>query len=223
MHGVALRSPRFINDALEQAANRRIGQRAGIVAFGVGQNFVLALRLIQRNMGFLFQLADLEGALRAFVEKLDELFIDFVNAAAPVGQVHGATSRRERPCRAACFKARTFSASAEAAASIALELAPDLVAFSTSATRVEPTTAASARPPRTETCPGNEIPKPTARGSCVTARARRSSAGRSSGSASFAPVTPVREMRYRKPEEHAAIFASRSSVDVGAPRKIVSK
>ena len=52
-----------------------------------------------------------------------------------------------------------------------------------------------------------------------TARARRNSAGKSSGSESFAPVTPVREIRYRNPVEHAAIFASRSSVEVGAAKK----
>src|SRR5205823_2631292 len=118
-------------------------------------------------------------------------------------QVHWVTSLRERPCRAACFKARTFSLRAEVAASMALADAPDFVAFSISDTSAEPTTAASAKPPRTETCAGSEIPKPTAIGSRVTARARRRSAGRSSGSASFAPVTPVREMRYRKPDESA--------------------
>ena len=39
---------------------------------------------------------------------------------------------------------------------------------------------------------------------------------------SRAPVTPVREIKYRNPLENSAIIASRSSVDVGAARKIVS-
>src|SRR5215472_1493197 len=195
MHGVAFGGSGFVDDALEQAADGRVGERAGIVGFGVRQHFVFALGLIKRDMGRLLELANFERALRTLVEQLDELLVDFVDAPPPVGKVHGATSRRERPWRAACFRARTLSASAEEAASMALPVAPDLVALSISETSAEPTTAASARPPRTETWPGSEIPKPTARGSCVAARARRTSAGRSSGSASFAPVTPVREMR----------------------------
>src|SRR5437762_3289490 len=232
MHGVAFGRARLVNDALKQTANSGVGQRPGIVAFRVGQHFDFTLRLIQRDVCLLLELADFERAARALVEKLNELLVDFVDAAAPIGEIHGATfpkklpgpsARRERPWRAACFKTRTFSDRADAAASMALADAPDLVAFSISETSAEPTTAASARPPRTETSPGSEMPKPTATGRCVTPRARRKSAGRSSGKASFAPVTPVREIRYRKPEEQAAIFASRSSVEVGAPRKIVSR
>ena len=52
----------------------------------------------------------------------------------------------------------------------------------------------------------SEIPNPTAIGSDVKLRARRRRAGKSSGSASFAPVTPVREIRYRNPDEHASDF-----------------
>ncbi len=102
-------------------------------------------------------------------------------------------------------------------------LHPAIAAFSTSAISAEPTTAASAIPPSTVTCVGNEMPNPTAIGNAVNFRARRTSAGNSAGSASRVPVTPVREIRYRNPVDAAAICASRASVDVGAARKIVSR
>ncbi len=54
-------------------------------------------------------------------------------------------------------------------------------------------------------------------------RARRTSAGKSSGRFSCAPVTPVRETRYRNPLLASAIRANRSSVVVGAARKTVSR
>src|SRR5216683_5191007 len=188
VHGVALGGARFVNDALEEAADRRVRQRARIIAFGILKHLVLAVRLVQRNFRRLLEPADFKSTLRALVQKLNELLVDFVDAASPVTQVHGATSRRERPCRAASLSDRTRSASAVAPPSTDF-------AFSISETSAEPTTAASAKPPSTETWPGSEMPKPTAMGSCVTLRVRRKSAGRSSGKASFAPVTPVREMR----------------------------
>src|SRR5713226_5809372 len=216
MHGLAFGAARFVDDAFEEAANGSVRERAGVDALGIFQDFALAFGLIERKILNLLEFADFEGATGTLVEQLDEFAVDFIDLAAPVGERHGATSRRERPWVAACLRERTRCASAMLAASTDF-------AFSISETSAEPTTAASARPPRTETWPGREMPKPTAMGSCVTARARRMSAGRSSGSASLAPVTPVREMRYRKPEETAAILARRSSVEVGAPRKMVSR
>src|SRR6266446_7845329 len=188
VHGVALGGAGFVNDAFEQTANRGVGQRTGIVVLGVREDFAFAVRLVERNLRRLLQFADFKRTLRARVQEFDEFLVDFVDTAAPVAEVHGATSRRERPWRAASLSGRIFSARAKAAASM-----DD--ALSISETRAEPMTAASARPPRTETWPGSEMPKPTAIGSCVTARARRRSDGRSSGRASLAPVTPVREMR----------------------------
>src|SRR6266849_4489950 len=188
MHGLALGAARFVDDALEEAANGSVGERAGIDALGVFQDFALALGLIERKILGLLDFADFEGAAGTLVEQLDEFAVDFINLAAPVGERHGATSRRERPWVAACLSDRTRAARAALAASTDL-------AVSISETSAEPTTAASARPPRTETWPGSEIPKPTAMGSCVAPRARRRRAGRSSGKTSFAPVTPVREIR----------------------------
>src|SRR5439155_18345725 len=188
MHGVAFGGAGFVNNALKQAADRGVGQRTRIIALGIFQHFVFAFGLVQRNFGFLLELPDFERALRAFVQELHQLLVDFVDAAPPITQLHGATSRRESPWRAASLNDRTRSASAAAAASMDFALA-------ISETSAEPTTAASARPPRTETWPGSEMPKPTATGRFVKPRVRRRSDGRSSGRTSFAPVTPVREIK----------------------------
>src|ERR1700687_3412017 len=138
-----------------------VGERAGIDARGIFQDFAFALGLIERKIFGLLDFADFQSATGTLVEELDEFAIDFIDLATPVGEGHGPTSRRERPCVAACLRERTRCARAALAASTDF-------AFSISETRAEPTTAASARPPRTETWPGREMPKPTAMGSCVT-------------------------------------------------------
>ena len=165
----ALGAAGFVDDALEEAANGGVGERAGIDALGVFEDFALALGLIERKIFRLLDFADFESAAGSLVEQRDEFAVDFIDLATPVGESHGATSRRERPWMAACLNDRTRVARAELAASTDF-------AFSISATRAEPTTAASARPPRTETWPGRDMPKPTAMGSRVTARVRRMSA-----------------------------------------------
>src|SRR5690242_7346857 len=121
--------------------------------------------------------------------------------------------RRLTPSLAASFNFFTRAATASAAS-----LAED--AFSIFATSDEPTTTASAIPPKTVTCAGTEIPKPTAMGRAVNLRTRRRLAGNSSGSESFAPVTPVREITYKNPVDTSAMRRKRSSVDVGAARKL---
>src|SRR2546425_10499541 len=165
---------RFVQDALEQPPDSCIRQRAVIGAFGGFQDFALTLGLVKRERRDLLQPADLDRAARALVEQFDQLAINFVNLAAPVFNIHERASRRLIPRVAACLSKRTRSPTAAIAASTD-------GAFSISATKAEPTTAASARPPRIETWPGSDIPKPTAIGSEVTARARRTSAGKSSG------------------------------------------
>src|SRR5713101_8230833 len=187
MHRAALDRARFVNDSLEQPPHRLMRERAGIGGFSAFQHFPFAIGLIEREVFLLLVAADFHGAARPFVQQLDELAVDLINAAAPVVDFHGAASLRLRPRRAASLKPRTRLAREAAAAS-------GVAARAISVTRAEPMTAASARPPRIETCPGREMPNPTAIGSEVIFRTRRSSAGRSSGSASFAPVTPAREM-----------------------------
>src|SRR6516162_1628124 len=178
----------LVNDSLKQTANRGIGERPAVICFRVRQNFRFTGRLIKRNVRLLLQMTDLKGTPAAFVQQLHEFLVDLVHAAPPIGDVHGSASRRERPWRAASLKECMRSRSALAAAS-------GVDAFSISDTSAEPMTAASARPPRTETWPGNEIPKPTAIGRSVKRWTRRSKAGSSSERDSFAPVTPLREMR----------------------------
>src|SRR5216683_3563348 len=144
MHGLALGAARFVDDALEEAANGGVSERAGIDALGVFQNFALALGLIERKIFGLLDFADFEGAAGTLIEQLDEFAVDFIDLAAPIGESHGATSRRERPWVAACLRERTRWASAAAAASIAAgECGSADVACSISATSAEPTTAAS--------------------------------------------------------------------------------
>ena len=63
MHGVAFRRAGFVNDALEQAANRTVRQRSGIIAFRIFKHLVLAVRLVQRDFRLLLELADFERAL----------------------------------------------------------------------------------------------------------------------------------------------------------------
>src|SRR5277367_3785047 len=92
VHGVAFGGAGFVNDALEETANGSVRERAGIGALDVGEDFVFAVRLIERDICSLFELADFEGAARPRVEELDELFVDFIDAAAPVGEVHRGTS-----------------------------------------------------------------------------------------------------------------------------------
>src|ERR1700730_3923576 len=189
MHGLTFGAACFVDDALEEPADGGVRKRPGIDAFGIFQDFAFAVGLVERKMLRLLKLADFDRALRSLFEQLYDFAVDIIDAAPPITeQTHGATSRRERPWRAASFKERTRAARAADASSMDF-------AFSISLTNAEPTTAASAKPPNKDTWPGREIPKPTAMGRLVTAWARRKSAGRSSGSESFAPVTPVREMR----------------------------
>src|SRR5260370_9264005 len=196
MDGLALGAGGFIDDALEEGGDGGVGERGGLDGLGMFQDLALGVGLIERKILGVLELGDFEGAAGTLVEEFNEFAVDFIDLAAPIGESHGATSRRERPWVAACLRERTRWASAAAAASIAAgECGSDNVACSISATSAEPTTAASARPPRTGTGPGRGMPKPTAMGGCVTAAGRRSRAGRSSGRASLAPVTPVREMR----------------------------
>src|SRR5205807_134277 len=96
VHGVAFGGARFVDDALEQAADRCVGQGPAIVVLGVGQHFVFALGLIQRNVGRLLEPADFQRAARTLVEQLDQFLVYLVDAAAPIGEVHGFASQKDR-------------------------------------------------------------------------------------------------------------------------------
>src|ERR1700681_2337811 len=117
MHGLALGAAGLVDDALEQAANGGVGERAGVDTLGVFEDFALALRLIEWEIFGLLEFADFEGAAGTLVEQLDEVAVDFIDLATPVGEGHGAPSRRERPWVAACFSERMRAARAALAAS----------------------------------------------------------------------------------------------------------
>jgi len=85
VHGQALGRAGFVDDALEKAANRGMGERPLVVVFGILQNFLFAIRLVERQMLFLFEFADFQRALGTFIEKLDQFAVEFVDAAAEVG------------------------------------------------------------------------------------------------------------------------------------------
>ena len=88
MHSLALGAAGFIDDALKEAANGGVGERAGIEALGIFQDFALAFRLIERKIFGLLEFADFEGAAGTLVKKFDEFAINFIDLAAPVGESH---------------------------------------------------------------------------------------------------------------------------------------
>src|ERR1700686_347176 len=205
MHHRALNRSRFIQDSLEQAANCGVRKRPGIHMRSPIEHLLLPVRLVERFARRLLDPPDFDNAARALIQQLDKTPVDVINFAAPVlythvWDAHAWGSRRLIPVTAAPLSNLTRAASAAAAAS-------NVPARSISSTKAEPTPAASANPPSNETCPGSEMPNPIAMGSSVKRRTRRASAGNSSASWSFAPVTPVREIRYRKPLVAFAIRA----------------
>lgn len=93
-HCVALDAARLVDDALEEPPYRRIRQRPAIALLRIRQNFLLALGLIERLVRLVLQLAQLDGALRALVEQLDKLSIDFIDAVSPIGnRIHAKLPR----------------------------------------------------------------------------------------------------------------------------------
>jgi hypothetical protein len=91
MHGFTLGAAGFVDDALEEAANGGVGERAGIDALGVFEDFALALGLIERKIFGLLDFADFKGAAGTLIEQLDEFPVDFIDLAAPVGESHGSS------------------------------------------------------------------------------------------------------------------------------------
>src|SRR5205823_1112418 len=61
VHGFALGAASFVNDALEEAANGGIGERAGIDTLGVLEDLALAVGLIEREIFGLLDFTDFEG------------------------------------------------------------------------------------------------------------------------------------------------------------------
>src|SRR6267142_7190337 len=91
MHGLALGAAGFVDDALEETTNGGVGERAGVDALGVFQDFALAVGLIEREIFRLLEFTDFESAAGTLVEQLDEFAFDFINLATPVGESHGSS------------------------------------------------------------------------------------------------------------------------------------
>src|SRR5258708_28918999 len=102
MHSDAFGGTRFVNDAFEQATNCGVRQRALVIVLGILDDFLFAIRLIQRQIGLLLEFANFQRALGTFVEQFDQLVVDFIDAAAEVGEGHGRGSGRHREARSCC-------------------------------------------------------------------------------------------------------------------------
>src|SRR5208283_1212704 len=159
--------------------------------------------------GFL-QVPDLHRALRPLVQKLHQLLVNLVDALAPARHIAHAGSTS-----VPAWSPRTNSS---IAAGPAWENRSSIAC-----TTALPTTAASACAWTSRTCAAVEMPNPTASGREVTRRAR-STNGRTLDAISLrSPVTPVREIRYKKPVESCAARFRRASVEVGEARNTVSR
>ena len=186
MHRGAFGGARFVDDAFEQAANRGVGQRPGIVVLRVFEYFLLAIRLIERQIC-------LPASACRFPARSCERSFSNSTSLRSISSMRRRQSLRGswrhlaagKSVRAACFKNAMRSASAAAANRASAARCSDNVAFSISETSAEPTTAASASPPRTETWPGSEIPKPTAIGSFVKLRSAAQQRGQIVGQRIF--------------------------------------
>src|SRR5215470_1821551 len=80
----ALDPPRFVNHALEKAANGFGVEWATVRGGDVGDDLRFAFRRINLEPETFFDMTDLDGALRPFVEELDQFEIDLVNPDTPI-------------------------------------------------------------------------------------------------------------------------------------------
>ena len=74
----------FIDDALEKASNRGVRQWPLVIVFGILQDFLFAIRLVQGQIRLLLQLSDFQRALGPFVQESHQLAVDLIDAASPI-------------------------------------------------------------------------------------------------------------------------------------------
>src|SRR3989442_4384927 len=106
MHGRPFDRARFVNDPLEQPPDCCVRERPSVRPLHAFEHVAFALRLIERLMFRLLDAPDFNGAPRPLVQELDELLVDLIDAAAPLLNGYGATSRRLIPCPPASFERR---------------------------------------------------------------------------------------------------------------------
>jgi hypothetical protein len=88
VHYRALDRSCFIQDPLEQAANRRVRKRPGIRVNHAIEHLFLPIRLVERLAGCRLDPPDFYNAARALVQLLDEPPVDLIDFAAPVFYAH---------------------------------------------------------------------------------------------------------------------------------------
>src|SRR5215510_14536180 len=76
--------PRLVNHALEEAADGLGVERACVRGVDVGDDLRFARRRIDLQPQTLFDVTDLDGALRPLVEEFNPLEINLVNTDAPI-------------------------------------------------------------------------------------------------------------------------------------------
>ena len=149
------------------------------------QHVLLAVRLVDLDALLLLQPADLADAARPLVQQPHQHFVDPIDVLPQIVESHGVYVLA-RDARAFQPAHVPFDAIDRAAA--------------TRSPRRSATPARCRPPPRrrsaptSATCSGREMPKPSAIGSAVCARIRRTSASAPVATWSRAPVTPSREM-----------------------------
>src|SRR6185436_14709791 len=202
---LALGTARFVDDAFEDAHDGVARERTGEILRGLPhllEHPLLAIRLVDGHAELVFQLADFHRARDADVQQAHQLVVDGVDA---IPQVVDAQD----------FSQRTYSSTRV----LRSRDAPSRAITSTSALA---TAAGSAHCATSRTGSGREMPNPRATGRSLTRRIRSTISRAPTASASRAPVTPRREIAYRKPLPSAAALRNRSSVVVGLRSRIVS-
>ena len=85
-HADALDAAHLVDDALEDAAQRGVGERPLVGAVHVGEDQLLAFRLVDRQPGFALHPTDVFHHTGPLVEQLNDAAIDFVDVLAQLVQ-----------------------------------------------------------------------------------------------------------------------------------------
>ncbi len=93
-HGLALEPARFIDDAFEEPAERRLRQWSLVALKDIPHYFFFPCRRVRIEAELLFDLPNFVGKARPLVEKGDELAVDIIDSDSPfVDARHEITSQ----------------------------------------------------------------------------------------------------------------------------------
>src|SRR5947208_5145396 len=76
-------------------------QRTAVLLLDIVKDSFFAIRFINRHIGVALETTDCVGRLRALVQQLDQLAVNFVYFLSPISDVHG-SSRNKNATRARC-------------------------------------------------------------------------------------------------------------------------